>query len=335
MNELFRTLLVLPEQASTVAREIDLLHYVVIGISVLGSVGIATAIAVLLLRYHHATGERRRSAKVPLAVELVALAALLGVFLMFWVLGFRQYVHLQTPPANALDVYVVGKQWMWQFAYANGTATQDDLYVPANRPVRLIMTSRDVIHSFYVPAFRIKQDLVPGRTTMAWFEAVGPGEHDIYCAEYCGTEHSWMRGRVIVLEPAEWARWTESQRGEDLASMGERIAAERGCLRCHTVDGTPHLGPTWAGVYGQPISMASGRRLIADEAYLTESMMEPTLELRAGYLPIMPTYRGLLEGVEVAALVEYIKSLPPPDPRSPLPLVSLPPGPVIPTEDLR
>jgi cytochrome c oxidase subunit 2 len=331
MNELLRTLLVLPEQASTFAREIDLLHYVVITISLLGALGVAAAVAILLLRYHHATGEPRHAyVKVPVVVELVAIAALLGMFLVFWIIGFRQFVHLQTPPANAIDVYVVGKQWMWQFAYADGTATQDTLYVPANRPVRLIMTSRDVIHSFYVPAFRIKQDVVPGRATIAWFEAVGPGEHDIYCTEYCGLEHSWMRGRVVVLDPAEWAKWAEGRRGrDDLATLGGRIAAERGCLRCHTVDGTPHLGPTWAGLYGQTIQMASGQRLIADEAYLTESMMDPTLQMRAGYLPIMPTYRGLIEGVDAAALVEYIKSLPAPDPQSPLPPASLPPGPVI------
>jgi cytochrome c oxidase subunit II len=225
---------------------------------------------------------------------------------------------------------VVAKQWMWQFAYADGTATTDDLYVPANRPVRLIMTSRDVIHSFYVPAFRIKQDVVPGRTTIAWFETVGPGTHDIYCTEYCGTEHSYMRGRVIALDPGEWATWAEGRRGrDDLATMGARVAAERGCLRCHTVDGTPHLGPTWAGVYGQSIQMTSGQRVIADEAYLTESMMDPTRQLRAGYQPIMPTYRGLIEGIDAAALVAYIKSLPPPQPGSPLPPTSLPPGPVI------
>jgi cytochrome c oxidase subunit 2 len=191
------------------------------------------------------------------------------------------------------------------------------------------MTSRDVIHSFFVPAFRIKQDVVPGRTTVAWFEATKPGSYEILCTEYCGLEHSYMRGRVVVLDAGKWAERAESsQVGEDLARQGQKIAADYGCLRCHTVDGTPHLGPTWAGAFGRPVRLANGRTVIADEAYLTQSMMDPLLELHAGFPPIMPTYRGLLEGVEVAALVAYIKSLPAPDPISPLPTAPMPPSPV-------
>lgn len=333
MNELFRLMLALPEQASTMAFEIDVLHFVVVTTSMIGAVGVATAVAILLLRYHHGPGAaRKRSILHPaVGVEVVIIFGLLAMFLAFWIVGFRQFVKLQTPPANAMDVYVVAKQWMWEFAYPDGMVTTDELYVPANRPVRLIMTSRDVIHSFSVPAFRIKHDVVPGRSTTVWFEAVAPGEYQILCAEYCGTEHSFMRGKVIVLDAGDYAQWAEGKRGrQDLVALGQRLAADHGCLRCHTVDGTPHLGPTWAGVYGSTITMASGDKIVADEAYLTESMMDPLREIRAGFTPIMPTYRGILEGVDVAAIVAFIKSLPAEAPQSPLPLAPLPPAPVIP-----
>jgi cytochrome c oxidase subunit 2 len=334
MNELMRTLLVLPVQASSVAYGIDVLHYVVIGTSILGAVAVAMTVVVLLLRFHHRSDRTppRRARRLPLWTEVVAIGGLLAMFLAFWAVGFRQFVQLQTPPEGAIDVYVVGKQWMWAFAYRDGTSTIGDLYVPVGRPVRLLLTSRDVLHSFYVPAFRVKHDVVPGRTTQLWFEAVRPGTYDVLCAEYCGTEHSRMRGRVIALAEADFTRWAEgaARPGQDLATAGARIAAERGCLRCHTLDGTPHLGPTWAGVYGQAITLAGGERLRVDEAYLTESMMDPERRIRAGYQPIMPAYRGLLDAAEVAALVELIRSLPAhPGAQAPLPVAPLPAAPIV------
>lgn len=333
MNELLRVLLALPEQASTIAREIDILHYVVITISMLGAVGVAAAVAVMLFRFRRRPGYTppRRARHIPVSVEAGVIGFLLALFLVFWVVGFRQFVRLRTPPAQAIDVYVVGKQWMWTFAMPDGTATTGDLYVPAGRPVRLLLTSRDVIHSFFVPDFRIKMDVLPGRTTVAWFEAKQPGTHDVFCTEYCGTEHSMMRGRVIVLSEGDWARWAEGRPAatQDLASAGARVAAERGCLRCHTVDGTPHLGPTWAGLYGARVQLAGGREVIADEPYLTESMMDPERHVRAGFAAIMPTYRGLLDASEIAALVEYIRSLPAhPAQQSPLPVAPMPAEPV-------
>jgi cytochrome c oxidase subunit 2 len=253
-----------------------------------------------------------RPRRISIWIEVSLIGGLLVTFLVFWVIGFRQFVHLRTPPRNAMDVYVVGKQWMWTFAYPDGNATNSELVVPVGRPVRLVMTSRDVIHSFFIPAFRVKQDVLPSRVTTLWFEATQTGEFDIFCTEYCGTEHSMMRGRVRVLDEGAYARWAQDRaRGPDLAAYGERVAAERGCLRCHTVDGTPHLGPTWAGVYDSVVTMANGSRLRADEAYLTESMMDPARHVRSGFAAIMPSYLGLLDAGEVAALVHYIRSLPP------------------------
>jgi cytochrome c oxidase subunit 2 len=338
MNELMRRMLALPPQSSTVARSIDLLHYVVITISMLGAILVAAAVAVMLVRFRQRRGgfPHRRVRRIPVAIEVGLIGGLLAMFLAFWVIGFRQFVGLRTPPADAIDVYVVAKQWMWTFAYPDGNASTGDLYVPAGRPVRLLMTSRDVIHSLFVPDFRVKQDVLPARTTTLWFEAPEPGVHDILCAEYCGTEHSLMRGRVVVLDPAAWARWSDGHsNGTDLAATGARIASERGCLRCHTVDGTPHLGPTWAGLYGSTIVLATGERIRADEAYLTESMMDPERRIRAGFAAIMPSYRGLIEGGDIAALVAYIRSLPPhPEPGSPLPVGALPTAPV-PTQTTR
>ncbi|HEY6783364.1 MAG TPA: cupredoxin domain-containing protein, partial [Gemmatimonadales bacterium] len=250
----------------------------------------------------------------------------------WWLIGFGQYVRIRVAPRDTLDVYVTAKQWMWKFAYADGHRTISTLYVPAGRPVKVILTARDVIHSFYVPDFRIKQDVIPGRYTTAWFTVDAPGTHQILCAEYCGTGHSRMRGEVVALAPADYARWLEAapalseQRGadeqspgfdegvaagepRDLAASGRRAASARGCLRCHTIDGAPHIGPTWAGLFGAIVPLADGRAARADEAFLTESMMDPLVKVHRGFPPVMPTYQGLLPAPEAAAIVAFIKSL--------------------------
>jgi cytochrome c oxidase subunit 2 len=344
VNELLRRLLLLPEQASTVSREIDLLHYVVIGTSVIGSLVVAGFAAVFLYRFRRGAHRPRRrlrdaagapgdghalhTLRVPVRLELGMIGLLLAIFLGFWVVGYRQFMHLSTPPQGTVDVYVVGKQWMWIFSYPDGTASNGELHVPVGRPVRLLMTSRDVIHSFFVPAFRVKHDVVPGRMTSLWFEAKRPGTYDVFCTEYCGTDHSRMRARVVVMTPSDYAEAAERRRREtgSLAAIGERTAVERGCLRCHTVDGTPHVGPTWAGLYRAEIPLEGGGTAIADEAYLTESMMAPATRIHRGFVPTMPSYFGILSAGETAAIVEYIKALAarPPEPE-PLPAAPLPP----------
>jgi len=305
MNELLRQLLYLPPQASTVARGVDHFHMVVIITSVLGAVGVAAAVALFLIRYGRRREEGRggmraaggRVAHVPFGLEIGVIGGLLALFVTFGVIGFRQFVHLRTPPPGAMEIYVVGKQWMWSYAYPDGSATNHDLYVPVGKPIKLLMTSRDVIHSFWVPAFRQKQDVVPGRMTTLWFEVAEPGTYEVLCAEYCGTQHSTMRGRVIALDAEAYARWSEGRAApeQDLAAQGERRAAEVGCLRCHTVDGAPHIGPTFAGMFGSQVRLATGQRVVADAAYVTESMMDPEVKIHAGFLPVMPSYRGILQ----------------------------------------
>lgn len=338
MNDFLRKILMLPEQASTVARGVDHLHYFVIISTMLGATAVALAVLYFIVRYregahrggdlppdtrpHHARGG------IPIWLEMFVFFGLLSLFVLSWVIGFRQYVRLAEPPPGSLTIYVVGKQWMWSFAYPEGGGSNGVLFVPAGRPVKLVMTSRDVIHSFFVPSFRIKQDVLPGRSTTVWFEVDRPGRYPIYCTEYCGAGHSTMRGEVVALSEADYARQLEGLarlaeaspvpprstgeppvRGVTLAAVGERVAAEAGCLRCHTLDGTAHIGPTWAGLFESEIPLEGGRRVVASEAYLTRSMMDPAADVHLGFKPVMPSYQGLLTAPQVAALVELIRTL--------------------------
>jgi len=339
VNEFLRTILFLPSQSSTIARDIDGLHYFVIIVTMLGATAVALFAGYFILKYrrsaargtlgldanaHHGPGG------MPYWLEFAVIAFLLVLFLVWWIIGFRQFVHIQTPPANTLDIHVTGKQWMWTFVYPSGHTSNGVLYVPTNRPVRLIMSSRDVIHSFFVPQFRVKKDVVPGRVTELWFEVEEPGVYPVFCTEYCGEGHSTMRAEVVALTGQNYVaaieeldrlqvpgpRYVEPAvvgqvPGEpvSLAEMGERVAVTQGCLRCHTADGTPHIGPTWAGVFGTRVELEDGNEVVADAAYLTESMMDPNAKIRRGYPALMPSYQGLLTAAEVGALVEYIREL--------------------------
>ena len=365
MNHVLRLLLQLPEQASSVAQGIDSLHYVVIG-TTLGGALLVAALATYWVVRHRASAEHDAShvdsastsedrEATPNAgsmrrVEIALIAGLATVFTAFWLVGFRQFIDLRTPPQDALPIYGTAKQWMWNFAYPNGDGSKGVLHVPRGRPVKLLLTSRDVIHSFYVPAFRVKQDVLPGRMTVIWFTATRIGRYDLLCAEYCGLNHSRMRAKVVVVAPEHFTHHFEQlDQGEPIATLdrdaldkaseeqggsmvtrGRRVAADQGCLRCHTVDGTPHVGPTWAHLYGAQIPLAKGGHVVADEEYLTESMMDPASQVHAGFQPVMPTYQGLLASSDVGAIIEYIRSLrdlapgrESPLPNGPLPGVTL------------
>lgn len=326
INEFLRRILFLPPQGSTYALRADRLHYVIILVTMAVSALVFAAMLYFIVRY------RRRSAAqltphyiTPMAVEAVFVGVPLAFFLACFFVGFRDYVWLRTPPPDALDVYVTAKQWMWKFSYPDGPNGLNTLRVPVGRPVRLLITSRDVIHSFYVPDFRIKQDAVPGRYTEIWFEAKRPGTYQVLCAEYCGLMHSNMRAEVVALDPADFQTWRAEQRrglasrqdgppdrvtaAASLRDQGERVAAEMGCFKCHSVDGTPHIGPTWLDLYGRTEKLTTGATVIADEAYLTESMMDPGVKVVAGFNPVMPSFFGKLAPAQTAALIEYIKGL--------------------------
>lgn len=329
MNELLRNLLFLPEQASTFAYRVDRLHYVVIGTTVLAALGVGTAALAFFWRYRiRVHGQLTQDVKAPPWLEALIVGVPLTVFLAWFAVGFSDFVFFTSPPKKTTDIYVEGKQWMWKFAYPDGPNAIGTLRVPAGRPVRLLMTSRDVIHSVFIPAFRAKMDVLPGRYTQLWFEATEEGRFPLFCTEFCGMSHSMMVGEVVVMAPAEFDRWFEAQKtgrpalqdgapvgGErvsltsDLVHEGQRVSAQLGCFKCHTVDGEPHLGPTWLDLYGRVTKFQDGTERVADEAYLTESMMDPSAHIVAGFANMMPTYRGRLQGPEAAALVEYIKSL--------------------------
>ena len=310
MIEFFRRLLLLPPEASSVAPGLDALDVFIFLLTIVGAFGVAIALAVFYLRYRDRPDRPRVGRpRVQKRIELALAAGTLGMFIALWVVGFRQYAELREPPPGAMRVYVVAKQWMWQFAYADGHTAQDELRVPVDQPVALVMTSRDVIHSFYVPAFRLKQDVIPGRMVTLWFTATTPGRYDIFCAEYCGNGHSRMRGAVIAMTDEDYATWASSRSTGELAAIGRQVAVDRGCMRCHTADGTPHIGPTWRGLYGSDVRLTSGQTVRADDEYLTESMMDPNLQIVEGYTPIMPSYFGQLSGADAGAIVEYIRSL--------------------------
>jgi cytochrome c oxidase subunit 2 len=329
MSDMLRQTLFLPEQASTFAERVDNLHYLVVLTTMAASFLIGTTALVFFVLYRRRKPHEYTPRVNPdLKAEVLFVGVPTVFFLAFFAIGFRDFVWVQTPPANSMDVYVMGKQWMWKFSYPEGPNGVNTLHVPAHRPVRLLMTSRDVIHSFFVPEFRVKQDVLPGRYTELWFEATKPGRYQLLCTEYCGLDHSMMRAEVIVHPPAEFDAWLEESRrgrGEQSDSepvardlrgfpgnmrlQGQRLAANQGCLRCHTPDGTPHLGPTFKGMYLSRSKFLDGTTRVVDEAYITESMMEPMRHIVEGYAPLMPSYLGVLGAAETAAIVEYIKSL--------------------------
>jgi cytochrome c oxidase subunit II len=325
MNELLRRLFFLPEQGSTFAVKVDHLHFVLLLTTFAVAIGIGAVGLVFLVRYHRRTASDATPRVVAAPwMEGLFIGVPLSLFLLWFVLGFQQFVWVMSPPQDSLDVYVTAKQWMWKFTYPGGPSAIDTLVVPSGRPVRLLLTSRDVIHSFYVPDFRMKRDAIPGRYTDLWFEAPKPGRHQVLCAEYCGLDHSVMRGEVVVLSPSDFEAWQDAQRRnlpvaalpgartpESMAVRGERVAAAQGCLQCHTVTGAPHIGPTWLGLYGRTEPLEGGGAVLADEAYLTESMMDPLAKVVAGYAPVMPGYHSRLSAEDTGALVEFIKSLRP------------------------
>ncbi|MGH7284365.1 MAG: cytochrome c oxidase subunit II [Polyangiaceae bacterium] len=308
-------LLALPPEASSVSKGIDALHATVISISLVGALGVALLVA----RYVIANRQRGTNEVTPRIEsspkrEIALGTAIFALFAAFWVVGFRQYVRIESPPDDCMTVYVTAKQWMWELAYDDGTSEQNLLVVPVGKAVKLVMTSRDVIHSFYVPAFRLKQDVLPGRYVTLWFQATELGDFDIFCAEYCGTSHSNMHGIVRVVSASDFDAWKARARSTlpdtaSLANRGAAIAARKQCFACHSVDGSAKSGPSWRNLYGSTQMMRDGRQVRADEAYLAKSILDPNADRVAGYANEMPSYTGILDADEVSALVAYVRSL--------------------------
>ena len=298
-----------PEQASTMAPHVDTLLFFLIGVTLFFSLLIAGLIMGFMIRFRRRSETERPAVdhgSMWLEVLWTAVPFVIAMFIFFWSAGL--YASLRRPPDNALEVNVVGKQWMWKLQHMEGRREINELHIPIGRPVKLTMTSEDVIHSFYVPAFRTKQDVVPGRYSSLWFEATTPGRYHLFCAEYCGTLHSGMIGWVVAMEPAAFQAWLTGSEGETGAPAvaGEHLFEQQGCITCHSGDSGAR-GPKLTGLYGTTVQLKSGRAAVADEAYIRESILNPTAKVVAGFEPVMPTYQGLLTEEQLLQLIAYLK----------------------------
>lgn len=302
----------LPERASSVAGQVDALYFFLVAVSVFFSVLIFALVVVFAVRFRRRSREERPAAihgslALELTWTLIPLAIVAVVF--FWSADI--FFVLRRPPRDAMEIKVVGKRWMWKLQHMNGQREINELHVPVGVPVKLTMTSEDVIHGFFVPAFRVKNDVIPGRYTTLWFRATKPGRYHLFCAEYCGTKHSGMTGSVVVMEPAEFQAWLSGgAAGLSLAATGQKIFQDLGCVTCHRADSAGR-GPTIEGLFGRPVRLSSGQTVTADEAYLRESIVVPSAKVVFGYQPIMPTYQGLVSEEGLMQLIAYIQSLKP------------------------
>lgn len=306
---------ILPQVGSTFAADVDALFTFINVVSVIILLGITVAIIYFSIKFRRKSEDDVTPViryNTTLEVTWIVIPLILVLIVFGW--GFRGYIDMRTPPGNAFEVYVTANSFFWQFTYPNGVQTTDELYVPAGRPVKLVMQSRDVIHSFFVPDFRVKQDVLPGRYTTLWFETITSGEHVIFCTEYCGTGHSNMGGMVYALEPAEFNAWLAeqkelSERELPLAELGRNLYTSQGCAGCHSLDGSVVIGPSFQGLYGAERLFTDGTSRVADEEYLRESILYPGRVINVGFNNIMPSYEGQLSDDQITAIIEFIKEL--------------------------
>ena len=308
---MFDNLPLWPARASTGAGNVDALYIFLVLLAGFMSAAIFTMIVVFALRYRRQAGREAEQIEGSNALEITWSVVPLGIFMVIFAWGAYIYFQERTPPRGATEVYVVAKQWMWKIEHLEGQREINELHVPVGRDIELIMTSQDVIHSFYVPAFRIKQDVLPGRYTTAWFRATKAGVYHLFCAEYCGTQHSGMIGQIVVMEPAQYEAWLSGGPvNGSLASNGQSIFQQLGCPTCHRSD-TQGRGPNLVGVFGKPVLLEDGRTVIADENYIRESILSPSAKIVSGFKPIMPVFQGLVSEEQLTELVAYVKSLSP------------------------
>jgi cytochrome c oxidase subunit 2 len=298
-----------PAEASTIAPYMDALYFFLVAISLVGLVFVAGLILYFSVRY--------RRDKHPVAVQIEGSTILeatwtiipLGLFLIVFVWGGFLYFRIYDPPTNAMNIYIVGKQWMWKAEHPGGQHEIDALHIPVGQPVQLTMISQDVFHSFSIPDFRVKREVIPGRYSTVWFQATDPGTYHIFCTQYCGTLHAGMIGEVTAMTPADYKKWLdESTSGTSLAQNGERLFASMGCNACHNGNATAR-GPNLAGVYGSKLTLTDGSQVVVDDAYLRDAILNPSEHVTAGFAPIMPTYQGQISEDGLIDIVEFIKQL--------------------------
>ncbi len=307
----------LPEGSSTIAGDVDALFYFILWASVFFFLLVVGLSVYFVIRYRRKEGREEATSHVDYNIKLEVIWTLVPVVLVVivFVWGFNTFMKMQVVPRDAIEIKATGRQWMWVFDYPNGRNSINELVVPVDQPIKIRMSSDDVIHSFYVPQFRIKQDVLPNRYTVTWFEANRTGTYDLYCAEFCGDGHSEMLGTVRVVSQEEYASYleggdeTEAEEGMSLVALGKQLYTSRACNTCHSIDGSPNIGPTFQNAYGHEVTLADGSTIIVDENYIRESILEPQAKLVQGFEPVMPTFQGLLSSRQIDGLVEYIKSL--------------------------
>src|SRR6202453_477863 len=298
-----------PPEASAISPYMDAFYFFLCAISAVGMAAVIILVFGFSILY--------RKEKNPVATQIEGSTLLeatwtiipLALFMICFVWGALLYFRIYDPPTNAMNIYIVGKQWMWKAEHPGGRHEINALHVPTGKPIQLTMISQDVFHSFSIPDFRIKREVIPGRYSTVWFEATTPGTYHIFCTQYCGTNHSAMIGEVTVLSPEDYEKWTQgSTSGTSLAQNGERLFASMGCNACHSGSAAAR-GPNLAGVYGSKVQLTNGSQVQVNDAYLRDAILNPSQHITAGYAPIMPTYQGQISEDGLIDLVEYIKNM--------------------------
>ena len=321
---MFNNLPLFPQQASVQAGQVDALYFFMVAVAAFFSLLIAVLVVVFAIRYRRRhDGEIGAAIHGSLLLELTWTIIPLGIVMVMFGWGAKVFFDIFRAPAGAMEVYVVGKQWMWKVQHMDGQREINELHVPVGRPVKLIMASEDVIHSFFIPAFRVKADVIPGRYNTLSFQATRPGRYHLFCAEYCGTKHSGMIGSVVAMEPQEFQAWLGGGTPQDTpVAAGAKLFTDLACITCHT--GTSGArGPSLVNVFGHDVELQGGSKVVADEAYIRESIVNPNAKIVAGFAPAMPTFQGLVTEEQLLQLIAYVRSLstpggaPPPTPAQP------------------
>jgi cytochrome c oxidase subunit 2 len=300
-----------PDSASTMSWKVDAVYFYLSGVTLFFTLLISAILVFFVIRYR-----RRTPYEIPRPIagshKLETLWTVIPFLISMTIFGWaaKVYFDQSSPPKNAMEVYVVGKQWMWKIQHSTGQREINELHVPIGKKIKLIMTTEDVIHDFFVPAFRVKSDVVPGKYTTLWFEATKTGKFDFYCAEYCGMNHSGMIGSVVVMESREFDNWLSGNTSNTTPAVaGQQLFQTLGCVSCHGATGEGGRGPALSGLFGRETQLVGGQKITADEAYIRESILNPQAQLVDGFGPIMPTFQGQISEDQLVQLLAYIKSL--------------------------
>ncbi len=295
----------------------DHLHYFLTTVTLFFTALIFLTIFYFMVRYRRRSEDELGThveGSLPLEIVWTGIPLVLVAIMFVWASSL--YFRNSRPPAASMEVFVVGKQWMWKLQHPEGPQEINELHVPVGQPVKVTMTSEDVIHDFYIPAFRVKKDVLPGRYSTIWFQATQTGKFHLFCAQYCGAEHAAMIGWVYVMTPTDYEQWLSGgAKGESMAEAGARLFGQLGCITCHIADGTGR-GPVLQGIYGKPVKLMGDQTVVADDAYIRESILQPSAKIVAGYPSpsIMPTFQGQVSEEQILQLIAYVKSLGSPQP---------------------